>query len=204
MKAIALNCTLKTGFEQSSTDKLLNEVAEELKKERVDTEIIRVSDFNIKPGVKSDEGHGDQWPPIRQKILDADIFILGTPIWMGQPCSIAKRVMERMDAFLSEMDDYGRMVSYGLVAGVAVVGNEDGAHHVCAELFQSLNDVGFTIPANACTYWVGEAMGRVDYKDLPNTPEKTAEATSMMVKNLVHVAKMLNRHGYPAQEQKAA
>ena len=81
-----------------------------------------------------------------------------------------------MDAFLSETDEAGRMVSFGKVAAVAVVGNEDGAHHVCAELYQALNDVGFSIAATAGTYWVGEAMQGVDYKDLEKTPEEILRA----------------------------
>ena len=108
-------------------------------------------------------------------ILDADILVLGTPVWMGQPSTVAKRVLERLDAFLGETDDAGRIdpATTGWPC-VAVVGNEDGAHHVSAELFQALNDVGFTLPAGAVTYWVGEAMGSTDYKDLDHKPEKVA------------------------------
>src|SRR3546814_12321427 len=87
---------------------------------------IRIAAHDIKWGVKSDEGEGDEWPAIREKILAADILIFGTPIWMGQAPSVAKLVMERMDAFLSETDDRGRMPSYSKVAVAAIVGNEDG------------------------------------------------------------------------------
>src|SRR5204863_5386473 len=100
------------------------------------------------------------------------ILVVGTPIWLGHPSSLAQRALERLDAFLGEKDGAGRMISYDRVALVAVVGNEDGAHHVSAELFQGLNDVGFTIPANGVTYWVGEAMQAKDYKELGQTPEK--------------------------------
>jgi multimeric flavodoxin WrbA len=200
MKVVALNCTLKSGNEPSSTDKILNEILAEFKKHDVTGEIIRIANHDVKTGVKSDEGNGDQWPGIRKKILDAEIFILGTPIWMGQPGSISKRIIERMDAFLGEADEQGRFPSYGIVACVAVVGNEDGAHHVSAELFQGLNDVGFTIPANGMTYWVGEAMKKKDYKDLPETPEETANATKMMVINAVHLAKLLKQNAYPSQK----
>ena len=172
LKAIALNATLKgsTG-EPSSTDRMLGLIAAAMGKEDVETETIRLVDHDIRPGVTSDEGPGDAWPAIREKILAADILVLGTPIWLGQPSSVCKRALERMDAFLSETDDQGRMVSYGKVAAVAVVGNEDGAHHVSAELYQALNDVGFTIAANAIAYWVGEAMGSTDFKDLDPVPD---------------------------------
>lgn len=177
LHAIALNCSLKAGDKPSSTDRLLGEVLAALKKNGCDTArpIVRVANLNITPGVTSDEGDGDEWPDVRRWILAADILVLGTPIWLGQPSSIAKRVVERMDAFLSETDDKGRMVSFPRVALAVVVGNEDGAHHVSAELFQALSDVGFTVPAGASVYWVGEAMHSVDYKDLKSTPEKCRE-----------------------------
>lgn len=200
LNAIALNCTLKSGGEDSSTDKILKELLAELKKHGVAGEIIRLADHDVKPGVTSDEGPGDAWPAIREKILDAQILVIGTPIWLGQPSSVCKRALERMDAFLDEKDDQGRMVSYGRVALVAVVGNEDGAHHVSAEAFQALNDVGFTIPANGMTYWVGEAMGSTDYKDLKNPRDVVTEATAMAVRNAVHLAQLLAKSAYPGKK----
>lgn len=199
LRAVLLNCTLTSGSGESSTEVLLAEVAAELRTHDVQVDpIVRVVDHDIKPGVSSDEGEGDEWPAIRQQILDADIVVLGTPIWMGQPSSVVKRVLERMDAFLGETDDQERMISYDRVAMVAVVGNEDGAHHVSAELFQALNDVGFSLAPNAVTYWVGEAMQGTDYKDLDQRPEKTADATAMAVRNTVHLAGLLKGSGYPA------
>lgn len=200
LKALAINCTLKASPAESSCDRLISETFAELARHGVVGEQIRAADFNIKPGVTSDEGEGDEWPKIRKQILDADIFILGSPIWLGHHSSICQRVLERLDAFLEETDDQGRMVSYGRVAGVAVVGNEDGAHHIVAELFQGLNDVGFTIPANACTYWVGEAMQGDDYKDLDQTPETTQSATKVLALNCAHLATLLKQSQYPEQE----
>lgn len=198
LSALAINCTLKSDKVPSSTDYLLAQVLAELDSHGVSGEIIRASRLNIKPGVTSDEGDGDEWPDVRRRILNADILLLGTPIWMGQPSSICKRVLERMDAFLGETDREGRMVSYGRVAGVAVVGNEDGAHHVSAELYQALSDVGFTIPANAVTYWVGEAMHGTDYKDLEETPEAVSNATALLARNLAHLSRLLKERPYPA------
>lgn len=197
--AVALNCSLKSSSEESSTDLILAEVCEELRSHEVVVgPVIRVVDLDIVAGVTSDEGEGDAWPSVREKILAADILVVGTPIWLGQPSSVAKRVLERMDAFLGETDEQGRMISVGRVAMVAVVGNEDGAHHVSAELFQALNDVGFTLAAGAVTYWVGEAMKGVDYKDLEHRPAKTSEATTTSVRNTVHLAGLLDREAYPA------
>ena len=157
LSALALNCTLKASSadEPSSTDKLLSDMLAAMEPYGVQGEVVRVADHDIKPGVRSDEGPGDEWPDLRKRILAADIFILGMPIWLGQPSSIAKRVLERLDAFLDETDDAKRMPAAGKVAVVAVVGNEDGAHHCHAASFQALNDVGFTIPANG-----GRLLGR--------------------------------------------
>lgn len=199
MKALALNCTLKTGADESSTELLLSQVLEELEKHDVDGSMLRIADLNIKPGVTSDEGADDDWPGVRTKIMESDILVLGSPIWLGQPSSIVKRVLERMDAFLGEADEQGRYPSYGKVGLVAVVGNEDGAHHVSAELFQAMNEVGFTIAASAVTYWVGEAMQATDYKDLDEVPEKTQRATSMSVRNAVHLARLLKDSPYPGE-----
>lgn len=180
---------------------MLELIADEFEKFDATTETVWLADHDIKPGVTSDEGEGDAWPAIRSKILESDILLLGTPIWMGQPGSVAKRALERMDAFLEETDDQGRMVSYGKVAAVAVVGNEDGAHHVSAELFQALNDVGFTIPSNAVAYWVGEAMGSTNFVDLPKTPEAVTTMVSMLARNTAHLAELLKANQYPGEEK---
>jgi multimeric flavodoxin WrbA len=200
LKFIALNCSLKRRGEKSSTEVLLRQVSDAFAAHGCKGDIVRVVDLNIKPGVKSNEGRGDAWPKLRAWILAADILVIGTPIWLGQPSSVAKRVCERMDAFFDETDDKGRMPSYGKVAAVAVVGNEDGAHHVSAELYQALNDCGFAIPPNAVTYWVGEAMGDKDYKDLLRTPKVVSKMTAMLASNAAHLARLLKRDPLPGTE----
>ncbi|MFB0872768.1 MULTISPECIES: flavodoxin family protein [unclassified Sphingobium] len=194
-----LNCTLKRGNgEPSSTDAMIAVLAAQFKALGVTVaDTIRVAAHNVLPGVTSDEGEGDDWPAIREKILAADILILGTPIWMGQAGSVAKRVLERMDAFLSETDDKGRMPSWSKVAVAAIVGNEDGAHAASAQMFQALNDVGWTIPAVAACYWVGEAMGSTDFKDLEKTPDKVLETARMVAGNAAHLAGLLKANPFP-------
>ena len=195
--AIAINCTLKAEGE-SSTDAMIAVLEKAFAKHDVQiAETIRIAQHDVKPGVTSDEGDGDAWPAIRMKILAHDILIFGGPIWMGQIGSIAKRVLERMDAFLDETDDAGRMPSYSKVAVAAIVGNEDGAHWSSAQLFQALNDTGWTIPAVAACYWVGEAMGSTDFKDLDMTPDKVTETAGIVAGNAAHLAKLLKDSPYP-------
>ena len=197
--AIAINCSLKkSSGEDSSTDAMIAVLRQCFAAQGVDVaEVLRIADYNVLPGVTSDEGEGDDWPQLREKILAHDILIFGGPIWMGQIGSIAKRVLERMDAFLSETDEQGRMPSYGKVAVAAIVGNEDGAHWASAQLFQSLNDTGWTIPAVAACYWVGEAMGSTDFKDLDKTPEKVLKTAKMVAGNAAHLARLLKAEPYP-------
>ncbi|WP_088367028.1 flavodoxin family protein [Sphingomonas dokdonensis] len=200
LRAIALNCTLKASGE-SSTDAMIAVLRDAFAKVDVTlTETVRIAAHDVKPGVTSDEGEGDDWPAIREKILAHDILIFGGPIWMGQIGSIAKRVLERMDAFISETDDEGRMPSYGKVAVAAIVGNEDGAHWSSAQLFQSLNDTGWTIPPVAACYWVGEAMGSTDFKDLPDTPDKVTKTAAMTATNAAHLARLLKANPLPGAE----
>jgi multimeric flavodoxin WrbA len=198
LTALGLNCSLKGGEQPSSTDLIVHQVLDALGELGVEPAgVVRIVDQHLAHGVSADEGPGDGWPPIRRRILDADILVFGTPIWLGHPASPAQMVLERLDAFISEADDAGRMPPVGKVALVAVVGNEDGAHHVGAELFQGLNDVGFTIPANGMTYWVGEAMQGVDLRDLPETPEKTRGTTRVAAANAAHLARTLASNPYP-------
>jgi multimeric flavodoxin WrbA len=197
MRAFAINCTLKPSPASSSTDAMLDLVAKELGHFGVDTERMRVGDHDVRPGVTDDEGGTDQWPMFRDRLLDAQLLVLATPIWMGHPSSHAQRVLERLDAFLGDTDHRQQMRTVDRVAMVAVVGNEDGAHHVGAQLYQGLNDVGFTLAAGAMTYWVGEAMHTEDFKDLSEVPDKVATTTHTMVTNAVHLASQLERRPYP-------
>ncbi len=198
MKALALNCTLKPSPAVSNTEALARVVLDTLEEQGVETEIVRVVDHDVKPGVSSDEGSGDEWPAIREKVLGAEILVIATPTWLGKPSSVAQRVLERMDAMLSEEDDEGRPVAYNRVAGVVVTGNEDGAHHVIGEVSGGLNDIGFTIPGQAWTYWnrgpgPGDTYLESDAgKDWSHSTGRTAAA------NLVAVARALAERPIPA------
>jgi multimeric flavodoxin WrbA len=200
LTALVLVGTLTPSPERSSSQLLGEQVLGELGKHGVSGTVVRLVDHDVKPGVQVDMGPGDAWPAIRQQMMDADILVLSTPIWMGQPSSVIKRALERLDGELSEKDDEGRLRTYGKVAAVAVVGNEDGAHHVSAELFQALNDVGFSLAAGAVTYWVGEAMSGVDYQDLDETPEMVASTTATLAANTVHLARRLKAAPYPPSD----
>ena len=197
LRATALNCTLSPSPAESSTELLAQQVLDELARHDVTGSVVRVVDHDVRPGVELDMGDGDEWPGIRETIMASDILVLATPTWLGQHSSVCQRVLERLDAELSEKDDEGRLLTYGKVAVAVVVGNEDGAHHISAVLFQALDDVGFTIPAGGVTYWNGEAMHGTDYKDLGSTPETVASTTATLAANAAHLAKTLAEAPYP-------
>ena len=151
MRALVLNCTLKPSPAESNTEALARVVTGSLEREGVEIDVIRVVDHDVKPGVSNDEGDGDAWPTILERLLAAQILIVATPTWLGRPSSVAQRVLERLDALLSETDDDGRPAAYNRVAGVVVTGNEDGAHHVISEVSGALGDIGFTVPGQSWT-----------------------------------------------------
>ena len=199
-KAVALVATLKRSPEASSADKLAHDLGAEFEKLNVKVEYVRLVDHVIKPGVEIDMKNGDEWPKIRTKIMESDILIVATPTWVGQMSSELLRAIERLDAELSETDDEGRYQTYPKVAAVAIVGNEDGAHKITADVLQALNDVGFTWAANAATYWNGEAMHTTDYLELKEIPEKVALANKMVAANTTHLARLLKGANYPPVE----
>lgn len=200
MKALILNCTLKPSPQTSSTEALARVVIAELEKQKATVELIRLVDLNLKPGVKTDEGEGDDWPAIHEKIMAAAILIMATPTWLGQMSSVCLRALERMDAFFEETDDSGRPVAFGKVAGVVITGNEDGAHHIVATVCQGLIDMGFTIPAQSWTYWhLGPGPGP-DYVDTDQGHDYSDRVGRNAARNLVALAKVLKPSTYPVPE----
>ncbi|MDX8152390.1 flavodoxin family protein [Patulibacter brassicae] len=199
MHALCLNCTLKRSPEPSNTGDLAQVVLGALAERGVTTETIRVVDHQVDPGVVSEAvSDGDEWPALRERVLAADILIIATPTWLGQPSSVSKRVLERMDAFLSETDDDGVPVAYNRVAGVVVTGNEDGAHHCIGEVGGALNDIGYTQPPQNWTYWnKGPGPGEEEWS---TTDEKdwTISTGKACASNLFAVATALAASPIPA------
>ena len=197
LRALALVCSLKASPAPSSSDLMARQVLAELGRHGVTGNVVRVVDHDVKPGVEVDMGQGDAWPAIREQLMAADILIVATPTWVGHMSSVAQRVLERLDGELSETHDSGRPLVTGKVAVTAVVGNEDGAHKITADLMQGLNDIGFTIPTQGGTYWNDEAMGSRDYLDLDETPEAVAATTAALAENAAHLARALKATPYP-------
>ncbi|UCM91591.1 flavodoxin family protein [Streptomyces marincola] len=191
MKAIMINCTLKPSPQPSNTEALAGLVIGELERRGVEVSTVRAVDLNLKPGVETDLGDGDDWPGVHARLLASEILVMATPTWLGHPSSVAQRVLERMDAMLAETDSEGRPVAFNRVAGTVVTGNEDGAHHVISEIAGALGDIGYTVPGQAWTYWhLGPGPGP-DFLDDDRGHDWSAKAARTMAAGLVGVAEAL-------------
>lgn len=198
LKALILNCTLKKSPRKSNTEALIDKAVAEYTKLGVDTEVVRVIDYNIPFGINSDEGDGDEWPKINAKIKDANILIIGSPIWFGVRGSVTQMVMERLSGGYDEADKTnGQFPLYNKVGGVIVTGNEDGAHNVSANTLFNLTHLGATIAPNSDSYWVGDAGPGPSYIEIGQDHLYTNRTILYLVHNTVYMAELLLNNPIP-------
>lgn len=199
--ALFLNCTLKKGPEVSNTEALCNLLIERLRAHEpdIETEIVRVVDYDVRPGIGNDEGDGDEWPVILEKVKRCNIIVPAMPIWMGVRSSVMQRVIERLDGTTKTVmcERTGQFPLYGTVAGCVVTGNEDGSHDCVANTFANLLHFGVTVPPNTDLYWVGDAGPGASYieagGELSPYVRRNAELTAL---NLLFGAKLLRDNPY--------
>ena len=202
LSALFINCTLKPGDQTSHTQGLMDVAMQHMRGQGVSVDLMRAVDHDIAPGVQPDmreEGlASDDWPALTERVLAADILVLGTPIWLGDKSSVATRVVERLYSLSGWLNDEQQSVFYGKVGGVIVTGNEDGIKHVAMNVLYSLGHVGYMIPPQADAGWIGEVGPGPSYLDEGSGgPENdfTQRNTRIMAWNLMHVASMLKQAG---------
>jgi len=205
LNALFLNCTLKPSPKESHTETLIEVSQTIFEKNDVSTEIIRPVDYDIAPGVYPDmTEHGfatDDWPEIQEKVMDANILIIGSPIWLGEKSSVATKVIERLYGYSGNLNDEGQYAYYGRVGGCLITGNEDGIKHCSMSILYGLQHLGYVIPPQADAGWIGEAGPGPSYGDEEeNGPvgfdnEFTQRNTTFMTWNLMHMALMLDQAG---------
>ena len=88
LKVIILIGSLKSGSKTTNTLILSQFLAKYLSDFDTEYKIIKLADHIIKSGTYTNEGTGDDWPSILEKILDSDIVIFATPIWWGIQSSL--------------------------------------------------------------------------------------------------------------------
>lgn len=206
LRAAFVNCTLKPSPDVSNTAGLMDVSASIMQAQGVTVDEIRAVDHDLAPGVYADmtdpavgsAADADDWPALWPRIRDADVLVLGTPIWLGDKSSVCTRVIERLYAMSGELNDAGQSGFYGRVGGVVVTGNEDGIKHVAMNVLYSLQHLGYTIPPQADAGWIGPVGPGPSYLDEGSggpQSDFTQRNTTFMTWNLLHVAAMLKRSG---------
>lgn len=212
LKAIFINASLKRSPEPSNTEGLARLSGRIMKEHGVEVDVVRAVDHDIATGLWPDmTQHGadvDDWPALFDKVLSADILVLAGPIWLGDNSSVMKRVIERLYGCSGSLNDDGQYVYYGRVAGCVITGNEDGIKHCAMNLLYSLQHLGFTIPPQADSGWIGPVGPGPSYLD-PGSggPENdfTNRNTTFMAWNLMHLARLLrDAGGFPAHGNQRA
>jgi multimeric flavodoxin WrbA len=202
LKALYVNCTLKPSPEPSNTEGLMRISTAIMERNGVAVDFVRAVDHDLAPGVWPDmREHGvasDEWPPLYERVQAADILVLGSPIWLGEKSSVCNRVIERLYACSSLLNENGQYAYYGKVGGCLITGNEDGIKHCSMNILYSLQHLGYTIPPQADAGWIGEAGPGPSYLDEGSGgPENdfTNRNTTFMTWNLLHAARMLKDAG---------
>jgi multimeric flavodoxin WrbA len=212
LKALFINCSIKSDRAQSHTQLLMDKAAAIMTAEAVAVEQIYARDHAIAFGMikdGADEGVADEWPAIQAKILSADILVVGTPIWLGEKSSVASLVIERMYAYSGDRNEQGQYLYYGKTAGCVVTGNEDGIKHCARDLLYAFQHIGYMIPPQADCGWIGEAGPGPSYGDTEWNGEPIGDGTvplgfdndftnrntTFMSWNLMHTAAMLRERG---------
>ncbi len=206
LKALIFNGTLTKSPAASHTDLLIKISTDIMEKHGVTTEVIRAIDHDIATGVYPDmRQHGwdtDEWPDIYEKVKTADILIIAGPIWLGDNSSQTKKIIERLYACSSELNEVGQYAYYGKVGGCLITGNEDGVKHCAMDVLYSLQHLGCVIPPQADAGWIGEIGPGASYGDDDGHGGKvgldndfTNRNTTFMTWNLMHVAKLLKTAG---------
>lgn len=202
LKALFLNCTLKRSPQLSHTEALIDVSKSIMEANGISVEVLRPVDYTIPPGVYPDmTEHGfdkDDWPEICKKVMDANILVIGTPIWLGEESSVCRVVIERLYGESGKLNEKGQYIYYGKTAGCLVTGNEDGIKHCAMTVHYALQHLGYVIPPQADAGWIGEAGPGKSYADEGSGgPENdfTQRNTTFMIWNLMHMARMLKDMG---------
>jgi multimeric flavodoxin WrbA len=202
LSALFINCTLKRSPQESHTRGLIDVFKHIMEENGVDVEVLRAADYDIATGVYPDmTEHGwekDDWPKIQEKVLDSNILVLGTPIWLGDKSSVCSNVIERLYGYSGELNEEGQYAYYGRVGGTIITGNEDGVKHCAMNILYSLQHLGYVIPPQSDAGWIGEIGPGKSYLDEGSGgPENdfTNRNTTFMTWNLMHMAKMIKENG---------
>ncbi|WP_196777381.1 flavodoxin family protein [Candidatus Nitrosocosmicus hydrocola] len=201
IKAVILLGSLKTGSEDSNTLLLSQFLVKQFSSFESECEIIKLADYDIKPGTYTIIDSGDDWPSILGKMLAADIVIFATPVWWGIQSSLIQRTIERLDELHDEIMDSGRSRLTNKVSGIIVTGDSDGAEHIIGNLTNFFVALGLTIPpfGTLTVLWPGFAKksDKSEYEKLKYLEDNYASTAKKAAENLVFMANLLKKNPYP-------
>jgi len=200
-RAVFLLATLKhkrSGQEFSHTETLAEVVIECLKAEDVQCEMIRLVDYDIPAGTKSNMGKGDDWPRILEKILASDIIVFATPIWWGIQSSLMQRVIERLDELHNEILETGKSRLTNKVGGIVITGEEDGEQHITGNIANFLLNMGVTLPPHCSLSYQGSYTRATKNSLGKKFSEENADGAEKMARNLAFFARLLTENNIPA------
>lgn len=206
LRAVYINCSIKKDKATSHTQALIDKSVEIMRSQGVTVDEIYALDHHIAFGMikdGADEGLKDEWPDIQRKVIDADILVIASPIWLGVKSSIATLVIERLYAYSGDRNEKGQYLYYGKAGGCLITGNEDGIKHCAMDILYALQHIGYTIPPQADAGWIGEAGPGPSYGDsiegsgarVGFDNEFTNRNTTFMAWNLMHTARRLKDVG---------
>jgi len=202
LNAIFLLATLKhkrSGQEFSHTETLSEVVIECLRQYNVKSEIVRLVEYDIPAGTRSNMGKGDDWPGIQQKILASDIMVFATPIWWGIQSSLMQRAIERLDEIHNELLETGKSRLINKVGGIVITGEEDGEQHITGNISNFLQNMGVTLPPHCSLSYQG-TYTRATRKSLARKfrdEKRVSAAAEKMARNLAFFARLLREQGIP-------
>lgn len=206
LNALFINTSLQRNADKSHTRLLLNASAGIMEKNGVAVEHVHLAAHDVPPSVYPDmTEHGwpvDEWAAIWEKVVAAEILIVGTPLWLGEESSICRILIERLYAMSGQLNGKGQSIYYGKVGGCVITGNEDGIKHTAMSIGFALSHLGYTIPPQADCGWIGEAGPGASYGDeiegggrVGFDNDFTQRNATIMTWNCMHLARMLKEAG---------
>jgi len=157
---------------ESNSFYLLNRAFEKLEDTDIEKEIIVASELNlipcqhhysinakmcVHPCLITQTNKEDEMNKIYDGILKADMVIFATPIYWGNHSQLMQLIIERLNSLENSNSVHRKVLVKNKVAGMMILGHEDGYQHVAGNLMNFLTELGMILPPQAYAAWVGES-----------------------------------------------
>ncbi|MEO0163168.1 MAG: flavodoxin family protein [candidate division WOR-3 bacterium] len=127
---------------------------------------------------------GDAFGSLVWDILESEAIIFASPVYWYSPSALLKTLIER----LTSLENQNEFMLRGKVAGVIVIGEEDGGMQVGSQILSALTQMGFIIPPLGVVYahrlWRGDRI------------HEALEDAAMLGVNVVKLAEMVSKQDW--------